>query len=307
MVSSRLGLGVFLLLIVILPSLILSKPSGKPFGFLQHLEGCQKGMTMKGVHQLKRYLEKFGYLHYDDDDNINHLNGDEFDDHLESAIKTYQLNYGLKVTGSLDSQTVNEMMKPRCGVADIIDGRTRMRSGNEKNQYGLLFKFFDGNPKWPASQTHLTYRFRSMVEVVDLQALSSVMSRAFAKWAAVTHFTFAEAAPETLADIEIGFYRLDHGDGASFDGSGGVVAHSAAPTAGVSHYDADEKWSSSDPNETEMDLESVALHEIGHLLGLQHSDVPGAVMVSGIGPGVIKRELQPDDIQGIHTSYNISG
>ncbi|KAF5195577.1 Matrix metalloproteinase-16 [Thalictrum thalictroides] len=290
-----------------LPSLILSKPSVKPFGFLQHLEGCQKGMTKKGVHQLKLYLKFFGYLHYDDD-HINHLNGDDvFDDHLESAIKTYQLNYGLKVTGSLDSQTVKEMMKPRCGVADIIDGRTRMPSGNKKNQYGLLFNFFDGNLKWPASQTHLTYRFRSMIEVVDLQALRSVMSRAFTKWAAVTHFTFAEAAPETIANIEIGFYRLEHGDGASFDGPGGVVAHSAAPTGGISHYDADEKWSTGNPNETEMDLESVALHEIGHLLGLQHSADPGAVMVSGIGPGVIKRELQPDDIQGIRTLYNLSG
>ncbi|KAF5195575.1 Matrix metalloproteinase-20 [Thalictrum thalictroides] len=262
---------------------------------------------MKGVHQLKHYFEKFGYLSYND--LATHTNHDEFDGPLESAVKTYQLNYGLNVTGSLDSQTVKEMMEPRCGVPDIIEGRTRMLSGKKNHQYGgdPLFSFFSRNKqKWPASKTNLTFRFGSKYEVGDI-LLRSVMWRAFAKWAAVTHFTFTEVDPTTHADIDIGLYRLDHGDHHNFDGPRGILAHAFGPTVGKAHFDADENWSSSNPGKNEFDLESVALHEIGHLLGLGHSGVPGAVMVSKIGDGVIRRELQPDDILGIRSLYNIQG
>ncbi|KAF5195574.1 Metalloendoproteinase 5-mmp [Thalictrum thalictroides] len=292
-----------LLFVMLLPS-VFCIPSEQPFEFLQHLEGCHKGMTMKGVHQLKRYLGRFGYLRNNEIATL--ANDNEFDDVLESAVKTYQLNYGLNMSGSLDSQTVKEMMKPRCGVADIIDGQTRMASGKSKHQHGPLYTFFEGNQKWPASQTALTWKVISKLEVVDIQVLRPILSRAFAKWAAVTHFTFSEADDTRNPEIMIGFYRLNHGDSTNFDGPGGILAHTYAPPAGVSHYDADEKWGTTDTKMDEFDLESVVLHEIGHALGLQHTAVPGAVMVSTIGPGVIKRDLQPDDIEGIRTLYNIT-
>jgi hypothetical protein len=83
-----------------------------PFEFLKHLQGCQKGNKTKGFHDLKKYLEQFGYLSY------NHSNEDYFDDVLELAVKTYQLNYHLNASGTLDDKTVSKMMMPHCGVAD---------------------------------------------------------------------------------------------------------------------------------------------------------------------------------------------
>ena len=130
------------------------------FGFLKHLEGCHKGDKIKGIHDLKKYLEKFGYLNYK---NQSLSNNDDFDDLLESALKTYQLNYHLNVTGFLDSKTVSKMIMPRCGVADIINGTTRMLSGNKSHHHSSTsfhtvshFSFFPGNPRWPASKYHLT-------------------------------------------------------------------------------------------------------------------------------------------------------
>ncbi|CAN6574892.1 unnamed protein product [Malus baccata var. baccata] len=79
------------------------KPS--PFEFLNHLKGCHKG---------DKYLEKFGYLN-------GHSDSDDFDDILESAIKTYQVNYHLKATGTLDAKTVSKIIIPRCG-GDHGDG-----------------------------------------------------------------------------------------------------------------------------------------------------------------------------------------
>ncbi|KAI3905331.1 hypothetical protein MKX01_040022 [Papaver californicum] len=162
------------------------------------------------------------------------------------------------------------------------------------------FKFLDGNPKWPSSKYNLTYQFTfsgSATTKIDNQTLSSVCAQAFATWAAVSHFQFKEVGEGEHADIFVGFRRGDHGDGAPFDGPGNVVGHAFFPTDGRLHYDADENWSSS-PASDQLDLESVTVHEIGHILGLGHTSDGNAVMFPTIGQGMVKRQLGSDDIMG---------
>ncbi|KAJ9135252.1 hypothetical protein P3X46_032460 [Hevea brasiliensis] len=163
------------------------------------------------------------------------------------------------------------MMMPRCGMPDIINGTTRMISGKENHHHSSTsfhtvshYSFFPGNPKWPASKYNLTYE---------------------------------------TADITIGFHSGRHGDGSPFDGRGGILAHAFAPQDGRFHYDADEAWTVG-ATQGAFDLETVALHEIGHLLGLGHSSVEGAIMFSSIPSGVTKG-LHRDDIQGIRALYNV--
>lgn len=51
-----------------------------------------------------------------------------------------------------------------------------------------------------------------------------------------------------------------------------------------------------------MDLESMCLHEIGHLLGLGHTSAPDAVMAPSIPRGTVLREIQ-HDILGMEALY----
>ena len=277
------------------------KPS--PFEFLQHLQGCHKGDKVKDIHKLKKYLENFGYLSYK---NKTHANDDDFDDFLESAIKTYQLNYHLKATGTLDAGTVSKMMSPRCAVQDIINGTSRMRSGKKRNHPSgsksvhtvSHYSFFEGEPRWPASQYHLTYAF---LPGTRADAISPV-AKAFQTWAANTHFSFSRTEDYVNADITVSFESRDHGDGSPFDGPGGTLAHAFAPTDGRFHYDAEEQWSvTATPGA--YHLETLALHEIGHLLGLGHSSIEGAIMYPTFMDGESKG-LHGDDIQGIKALYN---
>ena len=51
------------------------------------------------------------------------------------------------------------------------------------------------------------------------------------------------------------------------------------------------------------DLESVITHELGHLLGFDHTQTALAVMFDSLGTGVAKRSLHPIDVTGLCELY----
>jgi hypothetical protein len=55
-----------------------------------------------------------------------------------------------------------------------------------------------------------------------------------------------------------------------------------------------------------LDLQGVATHEIGHALGLGHSNASGATMQPAItGTGVNQRSIEADDIAGLQSIYGV--
>ncbi|XP_047951796.1 metalloendoproteinase 3-MMP-like [Salvia hispanica] len=282
--------------------LIIGRASNKnkttsSFDFIKKLQGCRKGSNEEGIQQLKTYLEKFGYL---ENQNQPHPHNDHFDETLESAIKTYQQNYHLKPTGTLDPATISKLTAPRCGVADITNGTNHMRQ-HHVHEHGSItmshYSFFSGQPKWSNSKTHLIYGLSRNIPAVAIPAIES----AFQKWASVSSFSFSRGW--RYVDLIIGFKWRDHNDGSPFDGPHGVLAHAFPPTDGRLHLDGDELWSIGAVSDA-IDLESVVLHEIGHLLGLGHSDNQESIMYPSISSGVVKNNLNDDDIQGIQALYN---
>ncbi|KAI3726055.1 hypothetical protein L1987_65852 [Smallanthus sonchifolius] len=266
---------------------------------IKHLQGCKRGSKVQGLHEVKLYLARFGYLNYQrTHDHVNPLQNNEFDEELEAAVKDYQSFYHLNATGTLDGPTISQMLMPRCGQPD--------KENSHNHETKLLhtvshYQFFQNRPRWPQSKSHLTYAFASNYPNNYVPPVVS----AFNKWASETrYFTFTRVNSVTSADLKISWERGDHGDGYPFPPGTPIVAHAFAPTDGRFHYNADQNWFiGARPNFN--DVETVALHEIGHLLGLGHSQFERAIMWSYIPSGAVKG-LDSDDIQGIQALYGLN-
>ncbi|NWR43005.1 MMP7 protein, partial [Regulus satrapa] len=203
---------------------------------------------------------------------------------IEERIKEMQKFFHVTVTGKLDVETEKIMNMPRCGMPDVAEYQT-----------------FPGTPKW--EKTHLTYKILSFTSDLPRNKVVDAIKRALMVWSDVTPLKFRRVYTGS-ADIEIKFARREHGDGAPFDGKGGTLAHAFPPgegRGGDAHFDDDERWS--DVNQ-DINLFLVAAHEFGHSLGLDHSNVRGALMYplySYQNPETFK--LPEDDRRGIQKLY----
>ncbi|KAL3627385.1 hypothetical protein CASFOL_028748 [Castilleja foliolosa] len=256
-------------------------------GLMRFLDAT-KGSQVEGMSELKGYLSRFGYLPQ------NTTFTDIFDDNLEIALLSYQKNMGLPVTGKLDQSTMTAIISPRCGFNDIDFRR---------------FSYFDGMPRWSKrSPMTLTYAFSPWhtIGYVSKSDLKVVFRRAFSRWSDTIPVGFKETNDFFHADIKIGWYSGDHGDGVPFDSQLGVLAHAFAPENGMLHLDAAERWSvdlAKEWSELAVDLETVAIHEIGHTLGMGHTSDEHAVMYPIINPRMRRVELGLDDVKGVQALY----
>jgi hypothetical protein len=156
-------------------------------------------------------------------------------------------------------------------------------------------------------KTDIAYYFINGTDKINGDDEQALIRAAFALWANETPLTFAETSSSSQADILIGWGEGDHGDGDSFDGPGDVLAHASYPNPYTDrqvflHFDDSERWLDSETRN--VDLMTVAAHEIGHTLGLDHSSDPDALMYPSYSEP--RRFLGRDDIAGIQSLYGLA-
>ena len=252
---------------------------------------------MRAVHD---YLRRYGY--FDNPELAAEYPGwkpaasrtpsdpELFDEAMEEGVQLFQTAFGLPVTGVVDAEVKRLMAAPRCSMPDFYTppSAVDMHKPDAFTYWGSAW-----------TTTGVRYHFDNYSPDLGQSATIAAVQNAMHLWQSVTPLYFFDA---TLGDpiMSIGFYTGTHDSSCVFDGN--ALAH-ATPSGKDLHVNEAYAWSDWNPPPFwAYHLESVMLHEIGHVLGLGHSSVASASMYASISAGTV-RSLNYDDLAGIWSLY----
>lgn len=265
----------------------MSKPQKKRYK-LDVSEDLKLGVSSYGVDALQNMLLSLGYLR-----GAYHLG--EVCDCTVRAIRRYQRFYKLKVDGIAGPVTCEHLEQVRCGVSDLPLSPDGTSSSAPFVHRGCKYH-----------KNQFTYAFLNGTADLAGNREREIIHQAFTAWENVANLRFEEVLPNDTPDFRIAWHKGNHGDGSPFDGPSNTLAHAFYPPpcggthAGDLHFDEAELWAE-DPGAGTIRLLQVAIHEIGHLLGLSHSRDESAIMFAFYAPD--RTNLADDDIIGIQGLY----
>ena len=145
-------------------------------------------------------------------------------------------------------------------------------------------------------------QFLNFDGIIDQTDFQKEIIDAFAAWELVADIKFQSVADAPNVDIRLGW--------ANIDGRSGILGDATLPSSGplesvIIRFDQQEDWfTGGDATLPKIDFSYVATHEIGHGIGLLHSDVASSLMADNYDEAILG--LTVDDVAAATEMYGAS-
>lgn len=252
------------------------------------------------------YLIKYGYLRIEEQNNIEHPQSIT-NSNINAGLKNLQKEAGLEETGFLNHETTKLFTTPRCGVIGSLVVSPPHKGAELPRQKRFATVQGWSTAKNEKNETVVSWSIdlsnaNQINTNLSSDTIRSIFANALSKWSTTSLLHFKESR-SNMTNISIKFAAKNHGDPFPFDGPGNVLAHAYYPGTslqGQVHLDLDETWSLYDDSTS---MYHVALHELGHAIGLAHSSQSSSIMYAWYNP--VKYDLSDDDTLAVNSLYGV--
>eukprot|EP01084_Bolivina_argentea_P124734 221010_1 len=253
------------------------------------------------IEEIQKYLSKYGYYTGQIDNKLN--------EETKNAIKMCQKILNMEQNCKCDAAFRNELaMTKRCGVKDT----NMFNESKSKSEMKI-----ERNEEYYAKKL-ITYAIGEFPDYLAEIEVKQCVQNAFYEWDRHCGLSFEMVENMNECDIKIVWSNLGHGMGISVDGPGGTLG---IAIVGMLELDMSENWIivneenkhslsvikdkttwNKELEKPNVSLINVLLHEIGHTLGLSHSENKCDLMYPIYNPNI--NCLSHGDIKRIVASYH---
>ncbi|KAI6179043.1 Matrix metalloproteinase [Aphelenchoides besseyi] len=231
---------------------------------------------------VKDYLDAFGYSHSVQAAGTKTAGTEE-----EEALKEFQKFMGINPSGKVDTMTKSAMLRKRCSNWDK--------------------PIPTHEPKlW--EKTSLVWAIQSYPVGLNASDVRELVAQAFKAWEIVIAIDFIPATTRTSQnDIDVWFEFTDTDPINRNDRTGFSVGGATEPVKSRVWIKRTERWGTFQRQEAgRLDIFLTIVHEIGHILGLQHSTDQSSVMFP-----IFQRQtgeelpvINSDDVEKLRNLYD---